>query len=303
MIFAGLAIAILVREVPAADKLDRDHPTEKFRATMRSILDAPNAKPLLAGLLFSVASGGAFSRAYPIYARDVLHAGGDALSAAGIWGALLSVLTVPLSLVLAARVSRKTNIYLASMTGGGAALAHLWITDLWQSVVVGAVSTIFFAAAGIALAPLYLQILPRRGGLGERIGVIMAPVLVAGLIAAFIAGFAYDVVVHDYRVIWIPTAVFAFAGGLSMITLRIPKGAERPDLKRGWRVLRATLWGKKEGRELFRGEISRHEADGAALIELLSDELNPYAVPATPPSGGGDGSHTVGPAAIGEETP
>jgi MFS family permease len=299
MILAGLAIALLVREVPATKKLDRDHPAEPLRTVMRSILSQRNAWPLLGGLLFSVAYGGAFSRAYPIYARDVLHSGGDSLSAAGIWGAALAVITAPIGVLLAAKLPRKVNIVLASVSGGCAALAHLWVTQLWQSVVLLAFPGIFFLAAAIAFAPLYLQILPRRGGLAERIGVIFAPVLLAGLIAAFVAGFMYDFVVHDYRVIWIPTAIFGFLGGITMLPVKIPKGAERPDLKRGWRVLRRTLWGKSEGRELFRGEISHHDADGAALIELLSDELNPYVDRS---SGSGNGSHTVSPVVTEPET-
>jgi maltose/moltooligosaccharide transporter len=276
IIFAGLAIVLLVREVPAAKELLKDHPTERFRDTMRSVLEAPNARPLLWILLLSTAAGGAFSRAYPIYVDKVLGAGGDELSAAGIAGALLGAVLFPLSLVLAARLSRKHNVFWAAVTGGLTALAHLWVNALWQSVVLFALSGVFLGAASIALAPLYLQILPRRGGLGERIGVGFAPILLSGLIAAFLAGFAYDVVVHDYRVIWIPTAVFSFGPLIALLWVRIPAHAKHADLRHGWAILKRNLWGKKEGRELFRGDIDHHEADGAALIELIADELNPY---------------------------
>ena len=276
IVFAGLAILLLVREVPAAKELLKDHPTERFRDTMRSVLESPNARPLLWILLMSTAAGGAFSRAYPIYAEKVLGAGGDALSAAGIAGAVLGVVLFPLSLVLAAKLSRKHNVFWAAITGGGAALAHLWVTDLWQSVVLFALSGVFLGAASLALAPMYLQILPRRGGLGERIGVGFAPILLSGMIAAFLAGFAYDVIVHDYRIIWIPTTIFSVIPAIALLWLRIPPHAKHVDLTRGWNVLKQHLWGQKEGRELFRGDIDRHEADGAALIELIADELNPY---------------------------
>ncbi len=276
IVFAGLAIALLVREVPAAKQLVKDHPTERFRVTMHSMLAAPNAKPLIAGLLLSVASGGAFNRGYPIYARDVLGAGGDALAAAGLWSAVLGIASVPFAILLSAKLSRKTNVLLASLSGGGAALAHLWVTDLWQSVALFSASSMFFIAAAIGLVPLYLQVIPRRGGLGERIGVMFAPILLAGMVAAFLAGFAYDFIIQDYRVIWIPTALFAFAAGLSYLPLKIPAHAKRADPAHGWKLLAGLLWGQKEGRELFRGDIDHHEADGAALIELVSDELNPY---------------------------
>lgn len=276
IVFAGIAIVLLVREVPAARELAKDHPTERFRETLRSVLEAPNARPLLWTLLCSVAAGGAFSRAYPIYAEEVLGAGGDALSAAGIWSAILGIVLFPVSFVFAAKLSRKHNLFWAAVTGGGTAVAHLWVTQLWQSVVLGAFSGIFLVASSLSLAPMYLQILPRKGGLAERIGVGFAPILIAGMVAAFLTGFAYDVVVEDYRVIWIPTAVFSFGAGVPLFWLRIPAHAKRVDLKHGWNVLRRNLWGKKQGRELFRGEIDHHEADGAALIELVADELNPY---------------------------
>jgi MFS family permease len=276
IMFAGLAIVLLVREVPAAKELLRDHPTERFRDTLRSVLEAPNARPLLWVLLLSTAAGGAFSRAYPIYARDVLGAGGDALSAAGIWGAILGIALFPLSLVLATKLSRRHNLLWAAVTGGGTALAHLWVTDLWQSVVLGAFSGIFLGAATVALAPMYLQILPRRGGLGERIGVGFAPILLSGMFAAFLAGFAYDVLVHDYRVIWIPTAIFSFASGLAVFWIKVPAHAKHTDVRHGWTVLKRLLWGRGKDRQLFRGDIDHREADGAALIELVADELNPY---------------------------
>jgi MFS family permease len=198
------------------------------------------------------------------------------LSAAGIWGTVLGVIVFPFSLLLAANLSRKHNVFWAAITGGGTALAHLWVTHLWQSVVLGAFSGIFLGAAAIALVPMYLQIIPRRGGLGERIGVGFAPILLSGMFAAFLAGFAYDVVVHDYRVIWIPTAVFSFGPAIALLAMKVPAHAKHADIRHGWSVLKRILWGKKEGRELFRGDIDHHEADGAALIELVADELNPY---------------------------
>ena len=96
------------------------------------------------------------------------------------------------------------------------------------------------------------------------------------MFAAFLAGFAYDVIVHDYRMIWIPTAVFSFGSLVALLWVRVPAHAKHADLRHGWEVLKRNLWGKREGRELFRGDIDHHEADGAALIELIADELNPY---------------------------
>lgn len=276
VIFAGLAIALLVREAPGAERLVRKSDHVHWRETLRSMFAEPNANILIASVLLAIAAGGAFSRAYPIYARDVLGAGGDALAAAGIWGAVLSVPTFALSWWLARKLTRKVNALLAGVFGCAGALAHLFVTELWQSVVIGAITQIFLVSAVVAMIPFYLRLIPRRGGLAERFGTMMAPTLLAGLVASFTTGFLFDFVVHDYRVIWIPTAIFGLAGGLVMLWLKVPPGQEHADPRRGTKLIKDVLWGKREGRSLFRGELDQQEIDGTLLLELVADELNPY---------------------------
>ena len=278
IVFAGLAIAALVREakiVEAKPKTRRS--SAEFLAASRSALDGPNAKILLSGVLLAIASGGAFDRAYPLYAEDVLGAGGDSLAAGGIATAVLTIATFPIAWVLSHRISRRNNALWAGITGAGGAVAHIFVTEFWQSVVIGVVSQIFLVAAVLALAPLYLRILPREGGLGERIGTIIAPVLLAGMIGSFGTAVIYDFIVQDYRVIWVPTAILGFTSGLVLWAgLGTPEGRARAHPGRMFKTLKDLLWGDKTDRKLFSGELADHEIDGTLLLEAVSDELNPY---------------------------
>jgi MFS family permease len=278
IVFAGLAILVLVREAPGTRRLAREKRSVDLRETVRSVLAMPNAKVLLAALLLADAAGGAFDRAYPIYARDMLGAGGDALAGAGIATAALGICSFPIAWWLAGRIPRAQTSLLAGVTAAISAIAHLYITEMWQSVVLLAASSMFFIATAISLAPLYLHILPRRGGLGERLGVILAPFLLSGMFAGFFSAILFDVLVHDYRAVWIPTAVFGLAGALVIVFgLRGPEGRDRAHPGRMFSTLRKLLWGRrKEQRQLFRGELADHEVDGTALLELVADELNPY---------------------------
>lgn len=281
IVFAGLAIAALVREAPAARALARAHDVS-LRDNVRAVLAAPNARVLLAGLLLSNAAGGAFDRAYPVYARDVLGAGGNDLAGAGIATGVLTILAFPVGWWLADKMPRKRLALWAGLTGAGGAFAHFWVNELWQSVVIGILSTVVLTAVTIALVPHYLRILPRHGGLAQRLGIAIAPTLVAAMAASYVSAIAYDVVFHDYRAIWAITGVLALAGGLVMQWLRLPPGTERAHPNELWRPLRDILWGRRHDRRLFRGELQSSDADGAALLERLQDELDPYKTRSDP---------------------
>lgn len=148
--------------------------------------------------------------------------------------------------------------------------------------MIGILSTVFLTAVTIALVPHYLRILPRHGGLAQRLGIAIAPTLVAAMAASYVSAIAYDVVFHDYRAIWAITGVLALAGGLVMQWLRLPPGTERAHPNELWRPLRDILWGRRHDRRLFRGELQSSDADGAALLERLQDELDPYKTRSDP---------------------
>jgi hypothetical protein len=276
--FAALAIVLMVREAPAAQRLaKRAQHDHDWLAGIRSVFAAPNAKVLLLGVCLALASGGAFERVYPLYVRDVLGGGGRQLAVQNLAEGPLILLVAPISWLLASRLTRKTNAVLAGLFGAGSAVGHFWVTELWQSIALRTVSAVFLVAAVISLVPLYLQILPRRGGLGERIGLIAAPVLVAGMVGAFASAIVYDLLWQSYRAVWTTTAVFGFASGLSYLWLKVPEGAKHADPAGGARKLMKLLWGRSHGRHLFRGELEMPDTDGTKLLERAADELNPYA--------------------------
>jgi MFS family permease len=275
--FAALAILVLVREAPSAQRLahraQHDHDP---LAGVRSVMAAPNAKVLLIAICLALASGGAFEHVFPLYVRDVLSGGGRQLAWLNLAEIPLFALAAPGAWILAHKLTRKTSAVLAGITGAASAVAHFWVTDLWQSALLSAVSGAFLGAAVISLVPFYLQILPRRGGLGERIGLIVAPILVAGMIGAFTSAIAYDLLWQDYRVVWTITAIFALASGFTYLWLDVPAGAERANPTAMTRTLVRDLWGRSRGRHLFRGDLHMPDTDGTKLLERVADELNPY---------------------------
>ncbi|MEX2394821.1 MAG: MFS transporter, partial [Actinomycetota bacterium] len=277
IIGSGFAIILLVREAPGATRLAKEHRSHDIWETVRSTFDKPNARILIASLLLLNACGGAFTRLYPIYAKDVLGAGADTQAGAGL-------IVIPVFAAvgaggwwLAGKASRKALGVLAGVVGAFVGFAHLFISELWQSLALTAFLLPFLVAAIIALVPCYLAILPTQGGLGERLGIVVAPILLAGMIAALSTGLLYDVVFHDYRAVWIPTGLLGLASGLVLLGLKFPPHARRADPKRGGAILMKILWGRdSEDRKLFRGDLAGHEVDGTALLEHVADELNPY---------------------------
>lgn len=274
--FAAAAIALLVRE-PRVPILPEHTSEIGWRELIRSVLAAPNAKPILAGLLLASAAGGAFERTYPIYARDALGAGGDDLAAASIASIVLAVVLIPLSVWLAGRIKRRTLAFLAGISWFAGAMAHLWLTELWQSVVVLGVASVLVNTAMIALAAMALRIVPRRGGLAQRLGLTFAPFLVVDMIARFGSALIYDLVVQDFAVIWVSSAVLGLASGCAAMAVRLPPWAQRADLAHGWSQLRKILWGRRADRRLFRGDRSADD-NGVALLEAVQDALDPYVL-------------------------
>jgi hypothetical protein len=63
----------------------------------------------------------------------------------------------------------------APLAGAVLAGVQYFDTHLWQAVVLSYIGAPLVGAYLIVMAPLLLQLLPRAGGLGERIGVLLAP--------------------------------------------------------------------------------------------------------------------------------
>ena len=266
--FAALSIIFLVREAPSAQRLAKQaqhdhHPLDGIR----SVFAAPNAKVLLLAVCLALASGGAFERVYPLWVRDVLGGGGKELAIQWFAEGPLLALSLPLAWVLASKVSVKDD-------GGG---RRTFRRGQRSRTLLGnralaidrATSRLDFVprGRGPVSRPLYLQILPRRGGLGEGLGLIVAPILVAGMIGGFTSAIFYDLLWQDYRAIWTTTAVFGFISGISYLWLKVPPGARRANPGRMVKTLVRVLWGSSRGRDLLRGELGAQDTDGTKLLD------------------------------------
>ena len=73
----------------------------------------------------------------------------------------------------------------------------------------------------IVMAPLLLQLLPRAGGLGERIGVLLSPFNLCSVILAYIAAVVVDAT-GNYRLIWLFPAATGLAHATVNCWLRYP---------------------------------------------------------------------------------
>jgi hypothetical protein len=226
----------------------------------------------------SIAGGGFTDRAYPIYASKVLRAGGGNLAVAGLVGGPIGLVTaIPIGYLFSRLMTRKQIAIVASFAGALYAIGHLFVTHLWQSVALGILAGPFGVAIAIALAPLALQLLPRSGGLAERISLFVGPVAVIGLLASYISGLTYDHLVHDYRVIWAYAGAFGLIGTAVMFWLRVPPGQDHTDVLAMVREVRHIIVTRTGGtRRLFHGEVTAHDTDSVALLEEIQRALNPY---------------------------
>jgi predicted unusual protein kinase regulating ubiquinone biosynthesis (AarF/ABC1/UbiB family)/MFS family permease len=286
MVAAGIAVLLLVRDTAPARKLaEQPRAKEPWRERISEILEVPNARILLAGLFLSVAASGATARLAPLYFREELGAGGAEQSAAIIAGGVLGlVLSIPAGIWLAARCTRRQLAVAAPLVGAAGAAAHLVLTDIWQSVAIGVVTGAFGVGALIALIVLYLQLLPRSGGMGERLGLSAGPFALVGVTSTYVSALAVDVV-GNYRVMWLfPTVLGLVHAGL-MTRLWVPEWATRVDL-RGTvarfsrrRSRRQTEQPAKQ-RSLFQGEVDPDDVDASVFFEVARHALgNPYAPP------------------------
>ena len=293
MIFAGVVVLLLVRDTSAAQELaKRETERESFRDRVAEILEVPNAKILLISLFLTVAASGATARLLPLYNREILAAGGAEQSSAVLAGGVLGLLvSLPAGVWLSRRLTRRQSAVSAQAVGAIGAALHLVITDLWQSVAIGVVTGAFAVAAVIALAALVLQLLPRSGGMGERVGMAAGPFALIGVLSTYVAAVTVDVS-GSYRTMWIVPAVLGVANALLMTRLWVPEWAERVDVRQ---FLRQRAIASRRGRErgrvertrsagggLFTGDVDVDDVDASVVFEVGRHALgNPYAQPVT----------------------
>ena len=289
MVGVGIAVLVLVREAPTAsfgaeaDRKERARPT---RDELRDILSGPNAKVLVAGSLLFWAGIGSTAYVAILFFQRVLHAGASAQTLAGLaTGIPVFLIGIALGIPLSRKLSPMQLAVGAPLIGSVLAGVQYFDTHIWQAVVLSYIGAPVIGAYIIVMAPLLLQLLPRAGGLGERIGVLLSPFNLCSVILAYIAAVTVDAT-GNYRLIWL----FPAATGLAHATVNCwlkypPKRASSPDM-----VGRLWEWSVVQAESMAEtgivtgllaapllGVVTKEDADSAVVIDMARNILgNPY---------------------------
>ncbi len=291
MVAVGFAVLILVREAPTAtfgaeaDRKERARPT---RDEVRDILAGPNAKVLVGGSLLFWSGVGSTAYVAILFFQRILHAGAGAQTIAGlVTGLPVFFIGIALGIPLSKKLSPMTLAIGAPLIGAILAGVQYFDTHLWQAVVLAYIGAPFIGAYIIVMAPLLLQLLPRAGGLGERLGVLLAPFNLCSVVLAYIAAVVIDAT-GNYRLIWL----FPAATGLAHATVNCwlkypPRRATDPDMVKRlweWSVVQAESMAETGivtgllAAPLL-GVVTKEDADSAVVIDMARNILgNPYAV-------------------------
>ena len=233
LLFAAVAVAVLVREAPASRTAAAIAARRSWREELADLADRPNAKVIVLGTALVLASIAAFTRLLPVWAEQVLHAGGNHQASASVVIVLGSVLMIPPGLWVSGRARPRTLAVAACVVGAALAAAHVLITQLALFVVLA-----------VAAIPF-----PRSDNTGEGFGLVAGPVAVVSLVASYLSAVLVDAT-GSYRVIWIVSAVFLVAAAVVYRRLDLPD--ERTDL-------RAFLRGRSSRSSLFGGEVEEQD--------------------------------------------
>jgi maltose/moltooligosaccharide transporter len=277
MVVAGLLVLALVREQKSSiERAAKFRHHQGVRDELAEILRVPNARVLITGLALFSAGLGVTTRLGVVYFDKVLHAGGSAQTVAGFVAGPLGALTgLPFGYLLNRVLRRKQIAILAPAVGSLCFFAHLFIHHLWQSVVLGLIGAPFIVAYVIALAPMLLQLLPRSGGMGERIGLLVAPFSLCTVAFTYAAAALVDGT-GDYRTIWLFPAVAGLLHSAVMFKLWVPPGHEHTQLASRLGELRQAIRDQTKSR-LLGGTVERDDTDASVAFDAARRILgNPY---------------------------
>ncbi len=116
-----------------------------------------------------------------------------------------------------------------------------------------------------------MTLLPRTGGIAERIGMLIGPIGVVGVVASYASALLYDHVVHDFRAVWLVPTMLILLILLPLRRIRIPEGHERADYKEllaeGRKAIADRRAAPKEG--LFDGDVTTKDADATVALDAL----------------------------------
>lgn len=289
MALTGLAVLALVREAPSAKvaaEADRTQRARPARQELRDILAGPNAKVLLTGSLLFWAGTASTAYVAILFFQRVLHAGASAQTVAGIaTGLPVFFLGIALGVPLSRFLTPMQLAVGAPLLGAMLAGVQYFDTHLWQAVVLSYIGAPFVGAYLIVMAPLLLRLLPRAGGLGERLGSLLSPFNLVGVLLAYLAAVTVDVT-HNYRLIWLFPAMTGLAHAAVNTRLKYPaKRSTSPDMVKRlweWSVVQAESMAETGivtgllAAPLL-GVVTEEDADSAVVVDMARNILgNPY---------------------------
>jgi Na+/melibiose symporter-like transporter len=290
LVSVGLAVLLLVREAPAASFGATEDRNERARPAMeeiRSIIAQPNAKVLIGGSLLFWSGVGSTAYVAILFFQKVLHAGASAQTVAGLaTGIPVFFIGIALGVPLSRWLTPMQLAIGAPLLGAVLAGVQYFDTHLWQAVVLSYIGAPFIGAYLIVMAPLLLQLLPRSGGLGERIGVLFAPFNLCSVILAYIAAIVIDAT-GNYRLIWLFPAATGLGHALVNCWLKYPeRRSTSPDMVKRlweWAIVQAESMAETGivtgllAAPLL-GVVTEEDADSAVVIDMARNILgNPYA--------------------------
>ncbi len=289
MAVVGLLVILLVREAPAARfgaDSDREQRARPWREQLHEILAVPNARVLIAGSLLFWSGVGSTAYVAILYFQRVLHAGASAQTIAGLATGLPAFfIGIALGVPLSRMFTTRQLAVGAPLVGAVLIGVQYFDTHIWQAVVLSYIGAPLIGAYLIALAPMLLQLLPRGGGLGERLGLLLSPFNLCSVALAYVAAGVIDAT-GNYRLIWLFPAATGLAHAAVNTRLRIPVRPQRgPDP-----VTRLWEWSLVQAESLSEtgivtgllaapllGAVTKEDADSAVVVDLARNLLgNPY---------------------------
>jgi Na+/melibiose symporter-like transporter len=289
LVTVGLAVLFLVREAPAASYGAAEDRTKRARPAMdelRAIIAQPNAKVLIGGSLLFWSGVGSTAYVAILFFQKVLHAGASAQTVAGLaTGIPVFFIGIALGVPLSRWLTPMQLAVGAPLLGAVLAGVQYFDTHLWQAVVLSYIGAPFVGAYLIVMAPLLLQLLPRSGGLGERIGVLLAPFNLCSVILAYVAAIVIDAT-GNYRLIWLFPAATGLGHALVNCWLKYPeRRSTSPDMVKRlweWAIVQAESMAETGivtgllAAPLL-GVVTEEDADSAVVIDMARNILgNPY---------------------------
>ena len=289
LVTVGLAVLFLVREAPAASYGATEDRTKRARPAMgelRAIIAQPNAKVLIGGSLLFWSGVGSTAYVAILFFQKVLHAGASAQTVAGLaTGIPVFFIGIALGVPLSRWLTPMQLAVGAPLLGAVLAGVQYFDTHLWQAVVLSYIGAPFIGAYLIVMAPLLLQLLPRSGGLGERIGVLLAPFNLCSVILAYVAAIVIDAT-GNYRLIWLFPAATGLGHALINCWLKYPaRRSTSPDMVKRlweWAIVQAESMAETGivtgllAAPLL-GIVTEEDADSAVVIDMARNILgNPY---------------------------